>query len=833
MKARFPGTGVLISAVLLMLSACGGGGSTGTNNGGGGGVTSPSALALTHLSPSRVTTGVPQGSLLLTGTNFTSASVVLFDGALANANVQNSSSIELILDVSVSSVAGAHTVQVSDPTNGMSNVLTYDVYDPQPGPLPFAGQESLASIRNVVGSGTLADLNGDGRSDLVTYETPAGAASAQLTIRFGNADGTFSAPVSANVTLSGGEPTQVLAGDLNGDGRIDLVAIYTGSYLALLNDGFGHFTESGSGSLPGSGSFGRGVVGDFNGDGKLDFIIDTGNLPPLAVLFGHGDGTFTPATLLGSGANKAARVIAADLNGDGVTDVIYAVFDNTGNDTVQLHTLLFHADSSSTDSVTSGVIGPSWSFAIGDFNLDRVPDLFVVDGSGTGQALAGNGDGTFAPLGTPVSASDLFLVTPPFVVGDFDNDGNMDLATRLTTIGPDVILFLWGDSRGNFTRQIIASDQSFFLSTGDINGDGLTDILAVASEGFGYQNVILGRLDRNYPTSKLLPNAPRGALSSGNVFNDGSHDILVSGIGDCTTASGTAGVIYHFQPNGAPVAKGTAPACASVLADLNGDGIADLVGIDQNTLFIWKGDGTGSFQPVAQVPITGAQVIEDLVFRDMDGDGHSDIVLAGSILYGNGNFQFDSVAVPSTLNQRFLVGDFDGDHVPDIMISGGVLFGQAATRTFTSPTGSAPACWSGFLISPAIGDLNGDGKDDVVCGASTAPLLVIYVGAGRTGLLQDQTLAVPGDTTTVSSVSLGDFNADGRLDIAVGTLGPDDVVLFTANAQGEYQMSSYAIGVQPIGSIVGDFNHDGAPDLAFVDFGFDFKPNAIEVLLHQ
>jgi hypothetical protein len=82
-------------------------------------------------------------------------------------------------------------------------------------------------------------------------------------------------------------------------------------------------------------------------------------------------------------------------------------------------------------------------------------------------------------------------------------------------------------------------------------------------------------------------------------------------------------------------------------------------------------------------------------------------------------------------------------------------------------------------------------------------------------------------------VSLGDFNADGRLDLAVGTLGPDDVVLFTGTAQGEYQMSSYAIGVAPSGSIVGDFNHDGAPDLAFINFGFDFKPNAIEVLLHQ
>jgi len=115
----------------------------------------------------------------------------------------------------------------------------------------------------------------------------------------------------------------------------------------------------------------------------------------------------------------------------------------------------------------------------------------------------------------------------------------------------------------------------------------------------------------------------------------------------------------------------------------------------------------------------------------------------------------------------------------------------------------------------------------------SVPVVDIYIGMGRQGLAGDQALFINGYSPSISSLSVGDFNGDGLLDIAVGQLGGDDVTLFTNDGTGKYQITTYAIGANSVFSITADLNHDGKPDLAFLNFGYTFKRPTVTVLLHQ
>jgi hypothetical protein len=131
-----------------------------------------------------------------------------------------------------------------------------------------------------------------------------------------------------------------------------------------------------------------------------------------------------------------------------------------------------------------------------------------------------------------------------------------------------------------------------------------------------------------------------------------------------------------------------------------------------------------------------------------------------------------------------------------------------------------------------VGDVDGDGKDEVVFGTSTGNALFVY-GVTPEGWCSQSVLTVPGTNAIIKSVSLADFDGDGMLDIAAGTSPFDDVVLFTSESSGEYLMTSYTIGVNSTYSIAADFNHDGKADLAFRNYEYQYKPPTVSVLLHK
>jgi hypothetical protein len=270
----------------------------------------------------------------------------------------------------------------------------------------------------------VGDLNNDGKLDVVASCRPYPYGGLQsICVLLGNGDGTFQAPqvYTANQT-----PQSIAIADLNGDGRQDFVVGWQGT------DGFDGgltlFTNHSDGKFQSQEIYNQSTVqvsvADFNVDNKLDLIVGTGRTPPQ-VLFGHGNGTFT---LAASDSNLApnAPFVIGDFNGDGKPDV--GLFDYNYGMYGAFEVGLGHGDgtfeTSHFNSSNYYVAGK-----VGDFSGDGKLDLFILETASysNGAIFLGHGDGTFSV--EPQSVSNFYGFLAP-LTGDLNNDGVIDLTSE-------------------------------------------------------------------------------------------------------------------------------------------------------------------------------------------------------------------------------------------------------------------------------------------------------------------------------------------------------------------------------------------------------------------
>ena len=293
------------------------------------------------------------------------------------------------------------------------------------------------------------DFNGDGIVDLLA--TIDAGNSVQILLGYG--DGTFRDGEGFSAQLSG-----IVVGDFNGDGKLDLAMASGGMVTIFLGNGDGTFM-GGYRSSPMQ-SLALVAAGDFNGDGNQDLLVESGSSnSTLTVLLGNGDGTFKMGATV---PTNFGPVAVGDFNGDGELDLAVG---NQQRDSVSI--LLGNGDGTFTVGATVPTGAPPGVIAVADFNADGKTDLAVA-ADGTVTILLGNGDGTFTTAGPATGYSGTTVV-----VGDFNGDGIVDLG--VAGKGDCVLL---GNGDGTFAAVISNQEvtDSGSIAVADFNGDGASDL---------------------------------------------------------------------------------------------------------------------------------------------------------------------------------------------------------------------------------------------------------------------------------------------------------------------------------------------------------------------
>ena len=478
-----------------------------------------------------------------------------------------------------------------------------------------------------------ADLRGNGHLDLIAIDPNNG-----LDVFLGNGDGTFVAPTAAVAIPCPGCSAAITAGDVNHDGKPDVVVASNNSsdgIYVLIGNADGTFQSpvfyqqgSNSGAL-------SVAVGTLLKSDHGDVVMGTGN--GAYVYINNGDGTFKAPVLYGP--SWIDSIVITDINGDGKNDLVVSSYSSSA-----VWTMLGNGKGGFTTVGSFATDGYPNNLVVADFNGDKKLDFAASNTQGQWVTVGlGNGDGTFR-------SSQSFGYTwsgtvAQIAAADVNNDGNLDIVEAGGGTGVGITVLL-GSSHGMFGSPIstaVGCGQANRggvnnIALGDVTGDGKVDVVAnMTNSGGGCPNdevAVLAGLGSGkfkkpvYYSTGTTQQSYNIAL--GDFNGDGKLDIVTSNNDGSLSILLNKGKGVYGAANVIAAASGNGGADVAV-GDFNNDGKLDIAVTDYNQkqVNVLLGNGDGTFQ----APISTPSPIDPVTLAagDFNHDGKLDLAPVGTI----------------------------------------------------------------------------------------------------------------------------------------------------------------------------------------------------------